>query len=186
MANKESDLSLVEIAYKLLSKKRKPQLLEDIIKDVMSTKGYKPKEAREVTPQFILDFQSCGDFIYCGDGRWDLKERQPTSVLDKDGSDYDYFDDEDVLRNELKDDDFLGIHVDESVLEDEDDHLDNEDEDVEDDDLAAEFENLEDEEDTDDDLDLDDEDLDFDDDDTALEDELYEYDDDEDDDQDDR
>ena len=177
MATKESDLSLVEIAYKLLSKKRKPQLLEDIIKDVMSTKGYKVKDAKDVAPQFILDFQSCGDFIYCGDGRWDLKERQPTSVLDKDGSDYDYYDDEDVLRNELKDDDFISIHKDEDLLDDGDDHLDDEDEEIEDDDLAAEFEDLEEEDPAA--VDLEEEDLEIEDEETALEDELFEFDDDE-------
>ena len=179
MATKESDFSLIEIAYKLLSKKRKPQLLDDIIKDVMSTKGYNVKEAKEIAPQFILDFQTCGDFIYCGDGRWDLKERQPTSVLDKDGSDYDYEDDEDVKKNELKEDDFIRIHKDLDVIDDEDEEDQLEDEETEEDDLAAEFETLEDDED---DLDFDDdedEDLDFDDEEDPLEDLIFDEDEDE-------
>jgi DNA-directed RNA polymerase subunit delta len=165
MASKENDMSLLEIAINLLSKKKKPQLLTDIIKDVMSSKGFKVKQAKEEAPQFILDFQSSGYFIYCGDGKWDLKDRQPTSILDKDGVEYDeiFDDDEDVIKNELKDDeDYLQIHEDDELINDhlvepavtEEEEEEEEEEDA--DDLSAEFETGDDETDelTDDNDDL--------------------------------
>ena len=106
MAIKEREKSLLEIAIELLKAKRKPQKLLNIVTEVMEMKGYRSQAAKEHTAQFILDFMQSGYFVYCGDDCWDLKERQPTSVIDKDGGDYEelFDDDEDVKKNELNDD----------------------------------------------------------------------------------
>ena len=57
--------------------------------------------AKELAPQFILDFMQSGYFIYCGDDCWDLKDRQPTSILDKDGHDYEKaLETDEVIENE--------------------------------------------------------------------------------------
>lgn len=103
MAKKEN--SLLEIAVELLSKKRTPQKLNEIVRDVMTLKGLKPHAAEEKTPQFLMDFMLSGYFVYCGEEKWDLKDHQPTKLLDCDASDYEIsFGDDDVLENELKDD----------------------------------------------------------------------------------
>lgn len=108
MGSKEKEKSLLEIAIELLDLKKKPQKIGNIVKEVMEIKGVKSSVAKELAPQFILDFMQSGYFVYCGDETWDLKDRQPTTVLDKEGGDYNdiYEDDEDVKRNELKDDMF--------------------------------------------------------------------------------
>lgn len=108
MGAKEKDKSLLEISMELLETKHKPQPIMLIAKETMELKGLKSSQAKEAMPQFLADFMESGYFVYCGEGLWDLKERQPISVLDKDGSDYkDYeSDDEDVINNILKDDDY--------------------------------------------------------------------------------
>ncbi len=135
MGSKEKDKSLLEIAIELLDAKKKPQKMLSIVKEVMEIKGLKVALAKELAPQFILDFMQSGYFVYCGDDTWDLKDRQPTSVLDKEGGEYDdiYEDDEEVKSYELKDDMF---DEDESKVEDEDD------EEEDDDDLAKAFESF--------------------------------------------
>ena len=142
---KEKDKSLLEIAIELLNGKQKPQKLNTIIKEVMELKGVKSALAKELAPQFILDFMQSGYFIYCGDDCWDLKDRQPTSILDKDGHDYEsiFEEDEDVKKNELKDEDIYGAirSDDDEYDEDDDDDDDDDDENENDeDDLSSEFE----------------------------------------------
>ncbi len=142
---KEKDKSLLEIAIELLNGKQKPQKLNTIIKEVMELKGVKSALAKELAPQFILDFMQSGYFIYCGDDCWDLKDRQPTSILDKDGHDYEsiFEEDEDVKKNELKDEDIYGaIRSDDDAYDEDDDDDDDDDDENEndEDDLSSEFE----------------------------------------------
>ena len=144
MGVKEKDKSLLEIAVELLQKKRKPQKILTIMAEAMEIKGYKPQQAKQHAAQFIADFMESGIFVYCGDDCWDLKERQSTAVLDKDGGDYEeiYYNDEDVKKNELKDDIFDDDYIsDDGEDEDEDD----EDEDSDEDDIARELENMDEE-----------------------------------------
>lgn len=147
MGAKEKDKSLLEIAIELLQAKRKPQKLLSILSEVMEMKGYKPTAAKEHSAQFILDFMQSGYFVYCGDDCWDLKERQTTAVLDKDGGDYEeiFDEDEDVKKNELSDDLFVQeFENNDSDDFDENDDDSNDDED-EDDDLARELGSFDDE-----------------------------------------
>ena len=109
MAN--SNQSLIEIAYELMQKKRKPKTLLDIWKEVAAIKGLSEEEKANNEPQFYIDFMLCGHFIAVSENKkgvkvWDLKSRQPSSVLDKEimyinDDPYNY--DEDVIKNELKD-----------------------------------------------------------------------------------
>ena len=105
MGVKEKDKSLLEIAVELLLTKHKPQPIMQIAKEAMEIKGLKTAQAKEILPQFLLDFQASGYFVYCGDGCWDIKDRQPTSVLDKDGTDLEiYSEEDDDISSLLKED----------------------------------------------------------------------------------
>ena len=126
------DNSLIEIAVELLQKKQRPQNINSIIKEVMTIKGIKAAEASEYAPQFVMDFMLSGYFVYCGEDCWDLKDRQPTSVLDKDGTDFEIYseEDEEVKKHELKDESYEGeVRVEQS--------RDDEEEQEEDDDIAS-------------------------------------------------
>lgn len=133
--NERND-SLLEIASILMRRKKKPQTLDSILEEVLQKKGINDADDLLVA-QFEVDFMLSGIFIYCGEDKkgnqlWDLKERQPSSLLDKDGGYLEdmYKDDEDVIKNELKDDfsyndkniDEL-INDDEEVSEDEEDDI---------------------------------------------------------------
>ena len=137
---KNEEKSLLEIAGELMEKKRGPQHIDTIVKEVMSLKGYKVAEAKEKAPQFLMDFMLSGNFVYCGEDCCDLKYRQPTSVLDKDGGDYEsfYYDDEEVTNNELNDDTYTDMYDNQNET-----HLDSNDDDEDEtddaDDLSNEF-----------------------------------------------
>lgn len=155
--------SLIEIALIEMQKKRKPRTLAKISKDVFEIKGLTSKEAAEVYGQFQMDFMLSGLFICCGEDKnrvklWDLKSRQPSSLLDKDGSYLEdlYAEDEEVIKNELKDD----IIFKSGEFDDEEDDSDESDEkdDIEeallseedDEDLEEEIVGIEDEDEEDD------------------------------------
>lgn len=136
MINKnESTMSLLELAEVLMKKKRKPQTLDSVTNEVFAKAGLSTKDAKAVA-QFELDLMLSGIFVYCGeDGKnqlWDLKYRQPSSLLDKDGgyTEDPYADDEDVINNELKDD----IDYDDKSI-----RMDDEDEETEEDDIQEEL-----------------------------------------------
>lgn len=127
--------SLIEIALREMKSKRRPRTLAKITKDVFEVKGINPKEAKELLTQFQMDFMLSGHFICCGEDKhgvkiWDLKNRQPSSLLDKDGSYledlYDY--DDEVTKHELKDD--IPYKID-SDFDDDDTDDDDDDTDVE-------------------------------------------------------
>lgn len=103
--------SLLEIALEEMKKKKKPRTMQKILEETFQLKGMNYKEEADKVAQFEMDFMLSGHFICCGENKdgtklWDLKNRQPTSLLDKDGSYLDdlYSDDEDVVKNELTDD----------------------------------------------------------------------------------
>lgn len=145
--------SLLDLAFKALSKKRKPYTLPKIAEEAFELKG--EKMTVDKLAQFQMDFMLSGSFICCGEDAnghklWDLKNRQPSSLQDKDGSYLDdkYSDDEDVLKNELSDD--LPYKVSKKYHDDDDiDDEDEDDEDEERDDIEEELSYLDDEDEED-------------------------------------
>jgi len=139
--NERND-SLIEIALKEMTKKRKPKTLEKICKDVLEIKGIEYNE--EIVSQFQIDFMLSGHFICCGEDKngvklWDLKSRQSSSLLDKDGNSFDdlFDDDDEAAKNELTDDiNYGGLN---------NDSLDSFDDDDDDDDDKEETDDIEEE-----------------------------------------
>lgn len=138
--------SLLEIALGLMESKRKPKPISKLAKEVFELKGLSLSEAQAQLSQFEMDFMLSGYFICCGEDSktgeklWDLKNRQPFSLLDKDGNSLDdpYDDDEEVKANELKED---NQYKDTNVFDmnDDDDENENEKDEIEEElDLFAE------------------------------------------------
>ena len=139
----KEEKSLLELSIEYLKKQEEPQDINVIIKEVMNMKGLKANEIKEKAPQFVMDFMLSGNFVYCGEDKWDLKYRQPTSVLDKDGGDYEQFysdDDDEVKNNELKDDTYEEYEDASSQEYDEDEDEDEEENKNDDLDLTNDFE----------------------------------------------
>ena len=99
MGVKEKNKSLLEIAIDLFHEKhklgiRQPQPIMQIAKEVMEAKGLKTAAGKELLPQFLADFMESGYFVYCGDGKWDLKEYQ--SLRNEKDLNYNYSSSEDA------------------------------------------------------------------------------------------
>lgn len=102
--------SLVEIAARVMKTKKKPKTFKDIANESLQIKGIKTAN-ESLRAQFQMDFMLSGYFVCCGEDKnglklWDLKARQPSTLLDKDGNYLEdlYENDEEVIKNELKED----------------------------------------------------------------------------------
>ncbi len=129
--NEKKD-SFVEIALKEMLKKKKPQTIEKLCKKIFEEYGVEP--TNEAISQFQIDFMLSGYFIYCGEDDnghklWNLKNREQSSLLDKEGGHLEdiFEDDEDAINAELKPEDLF----DESELDKDTAHDDREDEEEE-------------------------------------------------------
>ena len=136
MINKND--SLLNIAKEVVEESKKPLSIKEIAAKVFKAKEINPTD--EQIAQFGIDFMLSGDFICCGNRNkenvWDLKRRQPASILDKDVIEDLHADDEDVQKNTLTNENIYDEDIDKSLNY----SLDDEDEDAnETDDIAEEL-----------------------------------------------
>lgn len=126
-------MSMVEVAIELMKQKRTPQPILTLINEVLEMKGFDDPTGALAT-QLYLDITTSSDFVFCGEGKWDLKSRQSLDVYDRDGS---YFNTgEEIEDEEIEDVNLDDYNIDEED-EDQDDYDEDEDEDdYEDDDLS--------------------------------------------------
>lgn len=142
-----SQMSLLEVAVKLMEQKRTVQNIKELIKEVLEMKGLNDEDG-EYTAQLYIDITTSSKFVYMGNDEWDLKSRQSLDEYDKDGSAFNSKDDEIFDDEEDLDD------LDEEDLDDLDE--DDEEDDEEDDDDASELDDEDEYDDDDDDEDSDD------------------------------
>jgi DNA-directed RNA polymerase subunit delta len=160
------EMSLVELAYLVLSEKREAVSFKQLVDEIAAILHLSEEELRGRIAQFYTDLNIDGRFICIGENRWGLRAWYPYDQTEEETvpvvrtkkkkalDDFDDFDDLDEAELEYDDlDDF-----------DDEDDIDLDDEDIIDDDFE-----LDDEEEFDEEL-LDDEEFDLDDED--LEDEL--------------
>ncbi|MFA6678474.1 MAG: DNA-directed RNA polymerase subunit delta [Acholeplasmataceae bacterium] len=136
MASNDQYRPMVEIAEEIIRKNGK-QSLNDLVNKVGEIKGFTSEDAEKVTLLY-LDMTLSGNFVYCGNDEWDLKENN-LELWDKDGSyfmridEVDFDEDDDDEETEL--DDYYSIDEDDVDFDDEDyDDEDEEDEDYDDED----------------------------------------------------
>ncbi len=118
-----SQMSLLEVAVKLMEQKRGVQNIKSLIKEVLEMKGLNDEDG-EYTTQLYIDITTSSKFVYMGNDEWDLKSRQSLDEYDKDGSAFnsktDEFEEEDELDSLDEDD----LETDEDEDTDEDDEED--------------------------------------------------------------
>ena len=78
-------MSMVEVAIELMKQKRTPQPILTLINEVLEMKGFDDSNGALAT-QLYLDITTSSDFVFCGEGKWDLKSRQSLDQYDLDGS----------------------------------------------------------------------------------------------------
>ncbi len=91
--------SMLEVTIELITKKKKPQKITDLIKETLEIKGLDDSDG-SLSTQLYIDITMSDLFIFCGEGEWDLKSRQDISLRDKDGS---YFSDGIIEEDEEED-----------------------------------------------------------------------------------
>ena len=125
--NKEQ--SLLEVAIELLTNKKNPQPIHDIIRETLELTGnISSDNVYDIMKQLYTDITTSAEFIYCKDDLWDLKERQSLELWDKDGAYY--------YQGVVEDDDDFddGITVDDYSLDDKPSKDDDDDDDYYDED----------------------------------------------------
>lgn len=128
-------MSMLEIAIKLMNEKRTKQPISKLIKEVLEMKGITDEDG-SYAAQLYIDITTSSLFVYMGNDEWDLKARQSLDEWDKDGSAFNTDVIEDEEDDNIKPEDYYLSDEDEdsAVSEDEDDD-DKEAEDEDEDDL---------------------------------------------------
>ena len=117
-------LSMLEVAVELLSQKKTPQLITTLIQEVLELKGFDDPNGVLAT-QLYIDITTSSAFVFCGEGKWDLKSRQSLEVFDRDGSFFNTGEEYEEEEEEIALDDY---NIDEDESADDEDY-DDEDED---------------------------------------------------------
>jgi len=81
MENKDNK-SLLEVAIEIQKTAKDKTTFLDLYKKVSTALKLTEDEKKQHIAQFYTDITSCGDFVYCGEDLWDLKENLETSALE--------------------------------------------------------------------------------------------------------
>ena len=78
--------SMLETAIGVMKRKRSPQPFMKIYEEVAEELQFSEVQKTDNVARFYSDLSLSAYFVYTGDNNWDLKERQPTDMWDKDAS----------------------------------------------------------------------------------------------------
>ena len=97
-----TQMSMVDVAYELMLKKKKEVEFSKLYKEVSEIKGFSEEEAEKRESLFYTNITMDGRFITVGENRWDLRERHKFESVHIDMNDIyaDYQDDEEVEDGE--------------------------------------------------------------------------------------
>ena len=84
MKNENTNLSNIELIDEYLKSSNDAKTLTDIINYVSTTKNIDSQDIETIN-QLYLDMTSSGKYVYIGDNKWDLKERN-LEYWDKEGT----------------------------------------------------------------------------------------------------
>ncbi|QWB96083.1 DNA-directed RNA polymerase subunit delta [Mycoplasmatota bacterium] len=76
-------LAMIDIAEIILKESNEPLEIKEIIKKVVEIKKISENDFEKIT-QLYMDITQSGKFVFCGEEKWDLKERN-LELWDKDG-----------------------------------------------------------------------------------------------------
>jgi len=130
-----NQLSCIEIVIKLLEEKGEPANIVELIQEALRLKGINDTDGMQTT-RLYADITTSSKFVFCGEGKWDLKQNQSLDVFDRDGS---YF----GINIENEDDEDEDIDLSDYNIDDDDDDEEDEERDVEDVELYDEEEDEE-------------------------------------------
>lgn len=102
-----STKSMINIAYELMNKKRKPVTFLKLWEDVSTMMGFNEQQEEDNIAQFYNDISLDERFVCIGENRWDLRSRHTfnESVVDT----------EDLIIDENEED---GVYVEDEPIKD--------------------------------------------------------------------
>ena len=125
-------LSMLEVAVELLTQKKTPQNIATLIQEVLELKGLDDPNG-VLAAQLYIDITTSSSFVFCGEGKWDLKTRQSLELFDRDGSFFNTGEEYEEEEEEIALDDYNIDEDDDSADYEEDDDEDDDDDDYYDD-----------------------------------------------------
>lgn len=123
-----SQMSLIEVAIKLMESKSTPQNIYSLINEVLEMKGL-DDETGELKAQLYTDITTSSKFVYMGEDNWDLKLRQSLDEFDKDGAAFNPKQAKTSSKPSDDEGDNDDDELDENSLDEDDDDFDEDDED---------------------------------------------------------
>jgi len=113
-----SGMSLIEVALMIMDEHEGGISINELMSQVLELKKIGQDEYTQKLSRLYLDITTSSDFVYLGEGIWDLKSRNSLELFERDGSEFNkgYEDDDEDYENEDSYDD-----------EDEDDDEDSKD-----------------------------------------------------------
>lgn len=67
--------AMIDVAFELMSKKKKPVTFLKIWEDVSTMMGFTPQQEEDNIAQFYNDLSLDDRFVTVGDNKWDLRSR---------------------------------------------------------------------------------------------------------------
>jgi DNA-directed RNA polymerase subunit delta len=117
-------MAMIDVAEQLIRDHKEPMDIQELIKQIREIKEMSADDIDRLT-QLYMDITTSAKFVYCGEDKWDLKERN-LELWDKDG--YAFVTMDEVEEDEEKDLDFTEFNL-EEVEEEKTKAADDEDED---------------------------------------------------------
>ena len=103
-----SGMSLIEVALMIMDEHEGGISINELMSQVLELKKIGQDEYNQKLSRLYLDITTSSDFVYLGEGIWDLKSRNSLELFERDGSEfnkgYDY-EDEDYEEEDSYDED---------------------------------------------------------------------------------
>ncbi|WP_249029150.1 DNA-directed RNA polymerase subunit delta [Tannockella kyphosi] len=87
--------SMVDVAFELMSAKKKPMAFQKLFTEITEIKGFTPEEHDEKISLFYTNITLDGRFITVGENQWDLRSRHNFAAVHIDMNDI-YAEEEEV------------------------------------------------------------------------------------------
>lgn len=110
---KLKSMAMIDIVEYLLKNQKEPMTIQEIIQKVKEIKEMSGDDVDRLT-QLYMDITQSAKFVYCGEDKWDLKERN-LEMWDKDGYAFITLEDEKDDEEDVEED----LDFTEFILEDE-------------------------------------------------------------------
>jgi DNA-directed RNA polymerase subunit delta len=130
MNDNYKSMAMIDVAEQLIRDHKEPMAIQELVKQIREIKDMSADDIDRLT-QLYMDITTSAKFVYCGEDKWDLKERN-LELWDKDG--YAFVTMDEVEEDEEEDLDFTEFTL-EEIEEEKVKATDDEDEDDEEKDI---------------------------------------------------